>query len=68
MDIFLHNQNGSVMPNKINSHFLVLRIHTDPYSTFNDCLKKMFFNSPFDGIEVQQGQLHLAMMSQVSLS
>lgn len=58
------------MPNKINSHFLVLRIHTNLYSSFSDCLKKPFFflNSPFDGIKVQQGQLHLAMMSQVSLS
>lgn len=43
MDIFLHNHNDSVISNKINSNFLVLRIHSNPYSTFNDCLKNVFF-------------------------
>lgn len=44
---------------------MVLRIHTNPYSTFNDCLKMFFFFFPslFNGIKVQQGQLQLVMMS-----
>lgn len=46
MDNFWCNHNGSVMCDKINSHFLVLTIQTNPYSTFNDCLKFFFLNNP----------------------
>lgn len=43
MDISIYNHNGSVTPNKINSNFSELRIHTNPYATFNDCLTHVCF-------------------------
>lgn len=43
MDIFIYNHNGSAMPNKIHSDSLVLRIHTNPYATFNGCLAHVCF-------------------------
>lgn len=61
-DIFLNNQDGPVMPNKSDSDFLVLRIHSNPYATFDDCLKNLFFLDYLMESRVQQGQLHLVMM------
>lgn len=43
MDIFLRNYNGSVMSNKINSNFLMLRSHMNPYATPDDSSQKCIF-------------------------
>lgn len=51
------------MPNKSDSDLLVLRIHSNPYSTFDDCLKKLFFLDYLMESRVQQGQLDLVMTS-----
>lgn len=51
------------MPNKSDSDFLVLRIHSNPFATFDDCLKNLFFLDYLMESMVEQGQRHSVMMS-----